>query len=597
MNKKFNEKSRNLILKKLSNLVLKKSCDLILKKPSNLMVKGFLCGVCIFATPAFAMQNKNSNATLANKQTLTGITDRVIVKYKNTSQFSSPTANANNTVNLMSQRMGLQVQYLRTTASGAQVMRFEQKQTQAQLEETISELMSDPNVEYAEPDLMMRPMSTPNDPRYSEQWHYYEPTGGLNLPTAWDTTQGQGAVVAVIDTGYRPHADLSANILPGYDMISDTTVSQDGDGRDSNAIDNGDWSLAGECDSRDPDRESSWHGTHVAGTIAALSDNSIGVAGVAYKAKIVPVRALGRCGGFTSDIADGMIWAAGGTVSGIPTNPNPAKVLNLSLGGGGACSTTQQNAINTARSLGATIVVAAGNESANASNSSPANCTGVVTVAATGRSGGRASYSNFGSIVDVAGPGGDRGALILSTYNSGQRSPGNDSYDFLAGTSMATPHVAGVAALLYSLKPTITPDEVEDILKKTARAFPATCSGCGAGIVDAAKAIAALSVVVPPPSTELVVKNISSSRSQWKRYTYVVPSGVTKLTVNISGGTGDADLYVRLGTAPTTSTYQCRPYLNGNAETCTINNPTAGTWHFGLYGYSAFSGVTLKASY
>jgi serine protease len=581
MNKKFKEKSHNLLL----------------KNSQDFIIKGFLCGVCIFATPAFAMQNKNFNAALANKQTLAGITDRVIVKYKNTNQFSSPTANVNNTMSIMSQRMGMQVQYLRTTAGGAQVMRFEQKQTQAQLDKTISELMSDPNVEYAEPDLMMHPMSTPNDPRYSEQWHYYEAVGGLNLPTAWDSTQGQGVVVAVIDTGYRPHADLTGNILPGYDMISDANVAQDGNGRDSNAMDNGDWSLAGECDPRDPDRESSWHGTHVAGTIAALSDNSLGVAGVAYKAKVVPVRVLGRCGGFTSDIADGMIWAAGGTVSGVPNNPSPAKVLNLSLGGGGACSTTQQNAINTARSLGATVVVAAGNSNTNASSASPANCAGVVTVAATGRTGGRASYSNFGTIVDVAAPGGDRGALILSTYNSGQRDPGSDSYDFLAGTSMATPHVAGVAALLYSLKPSITPDQVEDILKTTARAFPATCSGCGSGIVDAAKAVAALSIVVPPPGTELVVNNIAGPRSQWKRYTYVVPSGATKLTVNISGGTGDADLYVRLGSAPTTSTYQCRPYLNGNAETCTINNPAAGTWHFGLYGYAAFSGVTLKASY
>jgi serine protease len=568
-----------------------------LEKSRKAVVNGLVFGACIFTTSTFAMQNKNATTAQASKQSLSGITDRVIVKYKNNTQLSSPTAKANNTVNIMSQRMGMQVTYLRSTAAGAQIMRFEQKQTQAQLDQTISELMADPNVEYAEPDLMMHAMSTPNDPRYGEQWHYYETAGGLNLPTAWDTTQGQGAVVAVIDTGYRPHNDLAANILPGYDMISDATVAQDGNGRDSNAMDNGDWSVAGECDPRDPDRESSWHGTHVSGTIAALSDNGIGVAGVAYKAKIVPVRALGRCGGFTSDIADGMIWAAGGTVAGIPNNPNPAKVLNLSLGGGGACTQTQQNAVNTARSLGATVVVAAGNESANASNSSPANCAGVVTVAATNRSGGRASYSNFGSLVDVAAPGGDRGALILSTYNDGLRNPGGDSYDFLAGTSMATPHVAGVAALLYSLKPNITPDQVESILKSTARTFPATCSGCGSGIVDAAKAVAALSIVVPPPGRELVVNNISGPRSQWKRYTLDVPSGTTKLTVTISGGTGDADLYVRLGTAPTTTTYQCRPYLNGNAETCTINNPSAGTWHFGLYGFAAFSGVNLKAIY
>jgi serine protease len=203
----------------------------------------------------------------------------------------------------------------------------------------------------------------------------------------------------------------------------------------------------------------------------------------------VPVRVLGKCGGYTSDIADGIIWASGGTVSGVPSIAARAQVINMSLGGGGACDTTTQNAINSARSRGTVVVVAAGNESQNASNSNPANCAGVIAVAATNRSGGRASYSNYGTIVDVAAPGGDNGDGILSTLNAGTTSPGADSYASYMGTSMATPHVAGVVALMLAKNPALTPDDVEARLKSSARPFPASCSGCGAGIVDASAAI------------------------------------------------------------------------------------------------------------
>ena len=305
---------------------------------------------------------------------------------------------------------------------------------------------SDPNVEYAEPDRILRHTLTPNDPRYNEQWHYFEAAGGINAPPAWDKSTGTGVVVAVIDTGYRPHADLAANILPGYDFISDTFVANDGNVRDSDASDPGDWINAGECGPGDPAafEASSWHGTHVAGTIAARTNNSLGVAGVAFNARIVPARVLGKCGGYTSDIADAIVWTSGGTVSGVPANANPAKVLSISLGGGGACDTTTQNAINSARSRGASVIVAAGNSNANASNFTPANCSGVVTVAAVGRNGGKASYSNFGATVEVAAPGGSGGAnSVLSTLNAGSTSPGADSYALYNGTSMATPHVVG----------------------------------------------------------------------------------------------------------------------------------------------------------
>ncbi|MEO1574237.1 MAG: S8 family peptidase, partial [Pseudomonadota bacterium] len=437
---------------------------------------------------------------------------------------------------------------------------------------------------------------------------YFENTGGMRLPTAWDSSTGSGVVVAVIDTGYRPHGDLNANLLPGYDMISNTFVARDGGGRDSDARDPGDWSTAGECGAGQPARSSSWHGTHVAGTVSARTNNNAGVAGVAYGAKVVPIRALGRCGGLTSDIADSIRWAAGGSVSGVPSNANPAKVLNLSLGGSGACSSTTQSAINSARGNGAVVVVAAGNSNVNASNANPANCSGVVTVASTNRSGGKSYFSNFGAVVDVAAPGGDIRASasngVLSTLNTGSTTPGSDNYAFYQGTSMAAPHVAGVAALMLAVDGSLTPNEIEATLKSTARSFPSTCSQCGSGIVDAAAAVAAVGSTPPPPppggnvlQNGVPVTGLSASTGNVIRYTLVVPSGASNLSFRIAGGSGDADLYVRFGTAPTTSTYDCRPYLNGNNETCNISNVQAGTYHVMVRAYSTFSGVSLTGSF
>jgi serine protease len=424
-----------------------------------------------------------------------GLTDRLIVKYRDGSRASvqadfSSMSQAHASVN----RMGAQMQMLRRTAGNALVMKLDRRVSVDTAAQMAREIMAgDANVLYAEPDRLMTIQLTPNDSRYGEQWHYFEATGGLNLPTAWDKATGAGVVVAVIDTGYRPHADLAANLLPGYDFIGDLAVANDGNGRDSDASDPGDGVAAGECGAGEPAQGSSWHGTHVAGTIAAVTNNASGVAGVAFGAKVVPIRALGKCGGYTSDIADGIVWASGGAVSGVPANANPAKVINMSLGGGGACDTTTQNAINSARSRGAVVVVAAGNSNQNASNFSPASCAGVISVAATNRSGGKAYYSNFGSLVDLAAPGGDvrsSGANgVLSTLNSGSGAPGADTYEFYQGTSMAAPHVAGVAALMLQRNSALTPDEVEARMKSSTRAFPATCSQCGTGIVNANAAV------------------------------------------------------------------------------------------------------------
>lgn len=429
----------------------------------------------------------------AQAQTTEGPPQRVIVKWKTTPGISAQTTDVAQAMDAAEARLGVSTARLRTIATGAEVRRLDRRLTGAELTDFIQTLATNPQVEYVEEDRLMTRQLTPTDTRYSEQWHYYESTGGLNVPAAWDITNGSGVTVAVLDTGYRPHADLAANIVGGYDFISDSFVGNDGDARDSNPQDPGDWNTAGQCGTGSPASNSSWHGTHVAGTIAAVTNNTNGVAGVAYGARVVPVRVLGRCGGYTSDIADAIVWASGGSVSGVPANANTARVISLSLGGNGSCDTTTQNAINSARSRGTVVVVAAGNSNVNASGSSPANCSGVITVASTNRSGGKAYYSNFGAIVDVAAPGGDTrsGAAngVLSTLNSGTTTPGSDTYAFYQGTSMATPHVSGVVALMLSRNSALTPDEVESRLKSSTRAFPATCSQCGTGIVNALAAV------------------------------------------------------------------------------------------------------------
>ncbi|WP_299690007.1 Calx-beta domain-containing protein [Hydrocarboniphaga sp.] len=350
-----------------------------------------------------------------------------------------------------------------------------------------------------EPDRRMQAALTPNDPYLGNQWALAGPaqsngTAGVNAFPAWDITTGAGAVVAVIDTGYRPHADLASQVVAQYDFISDTSNSNDGNGRDADAQDPGDYRTSGQCGGSAS--TSSWHGTHVAGTIAAITNNSLGVAGVAFGSKLVIARVLGACGGYTSDISDAIVWASGGSVSGVPTNPQPANVINMSLGGGYPCSASPelQTAISSARSRNTSVVVAAGNSAMDASNFSPASCSGVIAVASVGETGARAYYSNYGNVVDIAAPGGDSsvGTTILSTYNNGATTPGADSYAYLQGTSMASPNAAGVVALLYSLQPALTPDEAETAITSTARAFTASCSGCGAGLIDATLALGAI---------------------------------------------------------------------------------------------------------
>jgi serine protease len=336
-------------------------------------------------------------------------------------------------------------------------------------------------------------MIDPVDPLYASQWDMHAPTtgkeGAANVAPAWGASTGAGVVVAVIDSGSTNHPDLLANTPEGWgvDMISwdpyGTDPARDGDGRDTNPTDEGDWTSYTDENNKTYLTPSVWHGTHVAGTIgAALNDT--GVVGAAPNVSILHVRVLGRGGGKFDDIIDGIRWAAGLTTSwdgllwsafGLPNNSHPADIINLSLGGYGIpCYERLQTSITQARVAGAVIVVAAGNEGADVALAIPANCNDTVTVAAVGRVGGRAWYSNHGIAIDIAAPGGDktRDSGILSTVATGTTTVTGYGYEYYTGTSMAAPHVAGVAALVASLHPTWGPAEIESATPKKNNKMP-----------------------------------------------------------------------------------------------------------------------------
>lgn len=390
-------------------------------------------------------------------------------------------------------RQGISLLYDKTLATGAHLLRQSTSLQPVQLRQLIQDIAQDPAVEYVEADGIRRHMWTPNDPNYTLQWPYWRMQAAtyMALPAAWDLASGNGVHVAVVDSGVTAHPDLAPNLIGGYDFISDPWMGNDGNGRDSDPSDPGDGVSASdsywECGDDYTAYPSTWHGTHVSGIVAAVTNNGIGIAGVAPGAKVVPVRVLGRCGGQVSDIAEAVIWAAGGSVAGVPANPYPALVINVSLGAKAACTATEQAAIDTVRALGAVVVVSAGNSNDNVLNYAPANCNGVITVAASSDLGDRADFSNFGASVALAAPGTD----ILSTYNFGSWGPGTADYWYMNGTSMAAPHVAGVAALLLQLNPGFTPDQVAARLKLGSTPFARPCSGCGAGHLNAYGALVA----------------------------------------------------------------------------------------------------------
>jgi serine protease len=339
------------------------------------------------------------------------------------------------------------------------------------------------------------------DPLYGLQWHLNSKYG-IQAEQAWQHTRGSSNVtVAVIDSGITDHPDLNPNLwhnldgsVYGYDFVSTPNGPGDGDGWDANPS--------------DPTADNEWHGTHVSGIIAAASNN-IGVTGVAPGVKLLEVRALGTKGGSSADLIAALNWAAGKDVPGVPKNQHPAQVINLSLGNKtyAQCDTGTAAVMQSLHDANVMVITAAGNDNSQAFYSYPGNCYPTINVGATGFTGDRAYYSNFGQGVDISAPGGDdktpgdapaeTGGQIWSTLNDGTSTPGKPIYDGAEGTSMAAPMVSGIAALLVSVKPTITPDQIWTALKSTATPWPvgsfcATASqdlSCGIGIANAGAAV------------------------------------------------------------------------------------------------------------
>lgn len=410
--------------------------------------------------------------------------------------------------------------------------------------ELVRQLLAMPDVEWATKDERRFAHAAPNDPYFGPgqavvtptvgQWYLRGPdstfVSAINAVLAWDTTSGSASVtVAVLDTGVRKdHPDLAGKLYAGYDFVSDTLNSNDGGGRDPDASDPGDYSVAGQCGVGSLAETSSWHGTQVAGIVGAASNNGIGIAGTGRDVMVLPVRVLGTCGGADSDIIAAMRWAAaltsdvGGGTS--VSNTHPAKVINLSLGSSTTCSQAYIDVLQELTAAGVTVVVSAGNGDGLATDT-PANCPGALAVAGVRHTGTKVGFSSIGPEVAIAAPAGNcvnsSGAClypIMTTSNAGTTTPaGNiytDSYHTSLGTSFSAPQVSATVGLMLSINSALSPADIRSVLQASARAFPTTGAAssvaqchapntraqgecycttttCGAGMLDAAAAVAA----------------------------------------------------------------------------------------------------------
>jgi serine protease len=442
---------------------------------------------------------------------------------------------ARDRVALIAQRRGVGYHQLRETALGAHVLNPGRLLSRTEAEAQARRLLADPDVEYVAANTLERRLAVPNDTDYALQWWLQGLDASAavpNFPGAWNVHTGSDdVVVAVLDSGIRrTHPEFpvgTARLLGGYDFVSEVEYANDGNGLDPDPTDPGDWvsqedktqwpAVFGGCDVA----SSTWHGTVIAGQLVAQTNDSHGIAGMTWGGRLLPVRVAGKCGAAVSDIVEGMLWAAGIPYTGSPAlNPDPARIVNLSFGGDRPCDVNSadplvagtarlySDAIEALRAKGAVLVAAAGNESGSVVR--PASCAGALAVAALGRGGGKADYSNFGTEVDVATVGGTSSPVadgIYSTTNDGVNGPQIDTYGYYAGTSFAAPVASGTAALMLSANPDLSAEQIIAGIRATSRdhvnsnalrdcsatnphACNCTPQTCGAGVLDAAAAVA-----------------------------------------------------------------------------------------------------------
>lgn len=511
-------------------------------------------------------------------------TPRVIVKFRDQagSGFAARQAfDFRSRIGELSARQAVPLRLARSVSERTHALWLEQPLRGRELDRMLSRLAADPSVEYAVADRRKYRAAIPNDPLFNQvqetgQWWLTAPNStfvsAIDGPSAWDLTIGNpDVVVAVLDTGAMfEHPDLGraeqgGKFLPGYDFVGGTgsadavKIANDGDGRDPDPSDPGDW--VDLSDQRDPlfsgceVGDSSWHGVHIAGIIGARSNNGTGGAGIGWSTPILPVRVLGKCFGFDSDIIAGMRWAAGLQVPGAPANTTPARVVNLSLGSLETCTAPYVNAVEELRQRSVLVVAAAGNDGAG-EVSSPGNCPGVVSVTSLRHVGTKVGFANYGPNVTIAAPGGNCVNIgphdpclypIVSADNDGTRQPGSMIYGGKLGTSFSTPMVAGVAALMLSRDPLMTNEELIERLRLTTRVFPVadpellscsdpkftpdeqgnlpndgqcncTSTSCGEGMLDAGQAVRAATNAVaivygPSSATSAQTARFDGSRS------------------------------------------------------------------------------------
>ena len=622
-------------------------------KPAHLIAVAAACAALwpaavVFSTPTMTQKQAALMGVTVTRKVHEQKVDKLIVRMRTEKSQALAQPMSAGRVQTLSKTAGIGMKTLRTLAGGSELMQLERPMTVAEARAVAARLSQEADVQYAEPNTRFRRLAIPNEPRYTQwQWNLFAPTtnytgavsgagnvttmavGGANLPTAWDLSKGTDAVtIAIIDTGMTNHTDLngvtpaatyvpSGRFLPGYDFISANQlmgapadfVANDGNGRDADPSDPGDWVTVADKtnyeDCRDDGEvapytavDSSWHGTHMAGIAAATANNSAGIAGIGWNVKVMPLRALGKCGGSLADIVEAIRWAAQLSVPNVPANTNKAQIISLSLGGGDTCSPEMQTAVDDAIAAGATVVAASGNAGQVDTLISPANCNGVVAVTAHTINGENADYANIDMRVKLSAPGGGTpvrlgaggptdntafdGYYIHSSVLFGPTTPvsatasgsSGPAYAGFTGTSAATPHVAGVAALIKSAYADATPAQITSFLTSatSVRAYPMNSAcldvfvgKCGAGMLDARLALEAVGVEGIPSANagpDLVVAPNSTVSLNG--------SGTAFPNKTISG-------YTWSQTSGSTVTL-----ANANAATATFAAPTSGSRQFRL---------------
>ncbi len=529
---------------------------------------------------------------------------QVLVKLRASAATSRIQAlSATDAVKSLATRSNLALKQSRQITAGLHVMQVVSLQGETTAA-TLARLRADSAVESADLDKRLYPHAIPNDPLAVNQWYEQNvQPAAIDATTAWDTTTGRSdIIIADLDTGIRyDHPDLGPSggtrLLAGYDFISDPMIANDGNGRDADASDPGDWVTTADtmttefkgCTAED----SSWHGTRTAGILGAITNNAVGIAGVTWGTKILPVRVLGKCGGLDSDILDAMRWAAGLHVDGVPDNTHPAQIINMSLGGTGACSSAEQTVVTEVVAKGVLVVVSAGNEGGPVD--SPANCVGVAGIAGIRQAGTKVGFSSLGPEVALSSPAGNcvnlSGACLFSidtTINTGTTGPLASSYtDQLnpnLGTSFSAPIVSGIAALMKSVNSNLQAPQLIARLKEGAKTFPVssdttvpschvpasatdvqavecncTTQTCGAGMANAPGAIKA---ALRPIAAVAVPANVAAGQN-----------------VSLSGmGSAAACGHTVASYAWTNVTNSTNAIQGGNTASATVVAPTSGSY-------------------